>query len=91
VAPNLREKNKFFYGKQNENQELGTGYFLHKRIESTIKRVEFISDRMSYIILRNHWCHIIVPNVHASTEENTDDVKDSFSEENSLNIIRKFS
>jgi exonuclease III len=36
---------------------------------------------MSYIILRGRWCHIIVLNVHASTEDKTDDVKDSFYEE----------
>jgi hypothetical protein len=33
---------------------------------------------MSYIILRRRWCHIIVLNVHASTEDKTDDVKDRF-------------
>jgi hypothetical protein len=33
---------------------------------------------MSYIILRGRWCHIIVQNVHAPTEDKADDVKDSF-------------
>jgi hypothetical protein len=36
---------------------------------------------MSYIILRGRGCHIIVLNVHAPTEDKTDDVKDSFYEE----------
>jgi hypothetical protein len=44
-------------------------------------RVEFVSDRMSYIILRGRWCHIIVLNVHFPTEDKTDDVKDIFYEE----------
>jgi hypothetical protein len=35
---------------------------------------------MSYIILRDHWCHIIVLNVHEPTEDKTDDVKVSFYE-----------
>jgi hypothetical protein len=55
---------------------------VHKRIISAVKTVEFVSDRMSYIIvLRGRWCHIIVLNVHAPTEDKTDDVKDSFYEE----------
>jgi hypothetical protein len=49
---------------------------VHKRIISAVKRVEFVSDRMSYIILRGRWCHIIVLNVHAPTEDKTDDVKE---------------
>jgi exonuclease III len=36
---------------------------------------------MLYIILRGRWCHIIVLNIHAPTEDKIDDVKDSFYEE----------
>jgi hypothetical protein len=36
---------------------------------------------MSYLILRGRWCHIIVLNVHATIEDKTGDVKDSFYEE----------
>jgi hypothetical protein len=69
-----------FLQKGNENHELGAGFFVRKRIVSAVKWVEFISDRMSYIILRGCWCHVIVLNIHASTENKTD-VKDSFCEE----------
>ena len=44
-------------------------------------RVEFVSNRMSYIDLRSHWHNIIVVNVHATSEEKSDDSKDSFYEE----------
>jgi hypothetical protein len=44
-------------------------------------RVEFVSDRMSYIILRDRWCDIIVLNVHAPTDNKTDDMEASFYEE----------
>jgi hypothetical protein len=41
----------------------------------------FVSDRMSYIILRGRWCDLTLPNVHAPTKDKTDEVKDRFYEE----------
>jgi hypothetical protein len=65
------------YGKRNKNHELGTGFFVHKTIISAVNRVEFLSDRMSYIILRGRWCGIVL-NVHAPTEDKTGGTKVSF-------------
>jgi hypothetical protein len=70
----------FFLWKGNDNPELSTGFIVHKTIISAVKRVEFVSDRMSCIILRGRWFHIVL-NVHAPTEDKIDDVKDSFHEE----------
>jgi hypothetical protein len=36
---------------------------------------------VSYIILKGHWCNIIVLNVHASTEDKIDDIKERFCKE----------
>jgi hypothetical protein len=60
---------------------LGSGSLVHRRIISPVKTAEFFSDRMSYIILKVSWFHIIVLNVHAPTEDKADDVKNSFYKE----------
>jgi hypothetical protein len=41
----------FFLWKRKRKHQLRRGCFVHQRIISAIKRVEFVSDRMSYIVL----------------------------------------
>jgi len=55
--------------------------FVQQSIASAVKRVEFVSDRLSYIVLRSRWCNIIVLYVNAPSEEKSDESKDSFYEE----------
>jgi hypothetical protein len=55
---------------------------VRKRIISAVKKVEFASDRMSYILLIGRWCHIIVLYIHDTTEE-----KNLWSEERLLRGI----
>jgi hypothetical protein len=66
----------FLCGNGNFNHHLGTGFFMHKDIRSTVTRVESVSDRMSYIILRG-WCGIVL-NAHRATGDKSDDAKDRF-------------
>ena len=56
---------------------MGTGFFVHHRIVSEVKIVQFVSNRVSYIVLRGRWCNIIVLNVHEPREEKSDDSKNS--------------
>jgi hypothetical protein len=43
--------------------------------------LEFVRGRISYIVVRDYGCNIIVLNVHAPSEEKSDDSKDSIYEE----------
>jgi len=45
----------FFCGKRNKNHKPGTIiFFVHHKLVSAVKTVKFVSDRMSYTVLRGH-------------------------------------
>jgi hypothetical protein len=56
-------------------------FFCNHRIVSADKRAEFVSDRISCIVLRGRCFNVIVLNWHAPDQEKTDDSKHSFYEE----------
>jgi hypothetical protein len=58
------DSNSFSYGNGNANHYIGTGVFIGRGIIPVVKRIEFISERTSYITLRGRSCDI-VPNVCA--------------------------
>jgi hypothetical protein len=68
----------FFCFFENENHQLGTGFFVHTGIIPAVKSVEFLNDRLSYIVLRVRWNNIIVLNVHAPSEEKREESKINF-------------
>ena len=56
--PVRAEDDAFVYGKGNEIHRLGTGFYVHQRMVSAVKRVEFASDRKSHIVPRCSRCDI---------------------------------
>ena len=71
----------FFYEKRHENHQLVSRYVVHQKIASLVKRIEFVSYRISYVVLRGRWCNIIVLNVHEPSKEKSDNSEYSFYEE----------
>jgi len=55
-------------------------FFVPDILVSAVNRVEFVSDRMSYTVLRGCWCNIVL-NVHTPSEDKSAYPKDSFYEE----------
>jgi len=53
-------------------------FLVQHRIVSVVKRVETVSDRMSYIVPKGRWCNVIALNVHASSEEKSVESNNSF-------------
>jgi len=38
---------------------IGNRIFAHRGVVSAVERAEFVSGKISYIVLRDHWCNII--------------------------------
>jgi hypothetical protein len=69
----------YIFSMQRKRKSVGNMFlFVHHRIVSAAKSVDFVSDTMSYIVLRGCWCIIIVLNVPLPSEEKSDDSNDSF-------------
>jgi len=49
-------------------------------VSAAVKRIELVSDRLPYIVLKVRWCNFIVCNVHVPSEERRNDLIDRFYE-----------
>ena len=67
-----------FFWKRKRKSSLECTIFVHHRTVSAVTKVKFVSERMSYTVLRGRWCNVVVLNVHAPSEEKSDDSKDIF-------------
>ena len=54
----VREWNIFSMEKETKIINWKQDFFVHHRLVSAVKKVGFVSDRMSYIVLRGRWCNI---------------------------------
>jgi len=62
-------------------KETKNGFFVKHRTVSAVKRVEFVSDGMSFIVLRGCLHNIIILNVCAPNEEKCNYSQDRYYEE----------
>jgi hypothetical protein len=89
VAPNLRGNTHFSTERGMRNLNWVQVVLFIRESYQQLRGFEFVCDKMSYIITKCRWCRIIVLNVHAPTDDKTDDVKDSFYEELE-HVFKKF-
>jgi len=78
-----------FYGGCTEQRQLGTGFAVHKDLVPAVKEFKDINPRMSVLTIEAQWFDISFVNVHAPTEDKSQDEKEAFYEqlENALNLI----
>jgi len=78
-----------FYGGCTEQRQLGTGFAVHKDLVPAVKEFKDINPRMSVLTIEAQWFDISFVNVHAPTEDKSQDEKETFYEqlESALNLI----
>ena len=64
---------------------LGTGILFRNMILSAVKDLRFVSDRISHSILKDRHYDLRITNMHSTTEDKDDEVKDEFY--NKLEIV----
>ena len=69
----LRARDCIFSMENETKSSIGNRNFVHQRRATEVKRIKCLGDRISSMVLRVRWCNIIVLNVHAPSEEKSDD------------------
>jgi hypothetical protein len=81
-AENEQRFSLFLMEQEMKTINKGQDFLLHQRPETAINRgIEFVSDRITYIVLIGHWCDIFVVNAQAPTRDKGDDSKHGFNED----------
>lgn len=65
-------------GKSERGHKLGTGFAIHESIIHIIKDFKDINPRISTLTLKDKNLHIVLINVHATTEEKDEEIKEEF-------------
>ncbi|XP_025191734.1 craniofacial development protein 2-like, partial [Melanaphis sacchari] len=66
------------YGKCNERRQFGVGFAVHKSLVHTIKEFKVINYRIAILIVKAKFFDIVFLNVHAPTEEKSQEEKEEF-------------
>jgi hypothetical protein len=75
----MRRAGYYNFSMENERKSSIQNRTFCRRV-SVVNRAQFVTDRVSYIVVRGRWCDVIVLNVHARTQEKSDYSKDRFYE-----------
>lgn len=69
-----------FFNSGKETDYFGTGFMIHKSLRQTVLKFDPISDRICKLRLRGKYRKISIVNVHAPTNDKTDEIKEKFYE-----------
>ena len=74
-----KDKYNIYYScKEDQTGQMGTGFIVKKEITKNVMGFEPINERICKIRLKGKYRNITLINIHASTEEKDDDVKEQF-------------
>ncbi|KAL4084269.1 hypothetical protein QTP88_028094 [Uroleucon formosanum] len=66
------------YGKCDNQRQLGTGFAVHKSLVPAIKEFRDVNPRISVLTIRAQWFDVSLISVHAPTEDNPQEGKETF-------------